>query len=328
MRFFSDMKFCGFTKFEPIRKVDTRSSEIGKCYPIDAPDERKADLGVPFGMASSGLQIFSSLRRRLEYRSRIVPLLLKRHIVQIALAWVALFGFAALLRIVTVVTPVHGIFDFLTVIAPYALVLIAPIAGYLVAAGAFPNGNAMAQPEIRLSRFGRWQSVSITDARAHPAFGPAGFMASLLVGLGLNVVVRTGEFLMAVPAMSLHAPGWGLTFLYTMTLDLAVMSFFYMVCFVAALRNVPYFPRLLLFVWLLDIVAQLMIAKQIAPMPGLPSDVAALLNTLLYGNMQKVLISMFVWLPYLILSERVNVTYRQRVELPKAPAASSFLATA
>ena len=30
------------------------------------------------------------------------------------------------------------------------------------------------------------------------------------------------------------------------------------------------------------------------------------------GNIRKVLISAAIWLPYLILSERVNVTFRHR----------------
>jgi hypothetical protein len=34
---------------------------------------------------------------------------------------------------------------------------------------------------------------------------------------------------------------------------------------------------------------------------------------LLQGNIKKVMISMVIWLPYLILSERVNLTYRSRV---------------
>jgi hypothetical protein len=45
----------------------------------------------------------------------------------------------------------------------------------------------------------------------------------------------------------------------------------------------------------------------------LPGDVAAALQTLLTGNVKKVLISVCLWLPYLLLSTRVNVTYRQRV---------------
>jgi hypothetical protein len=34
---------------------------------------------------------------------------------------------------------------------------------------------------------------------------------------------------------------------------------------------------------------------------------------MLEGNLKKVLISAAIWLPYLILSDRVNVTYRQRI---------------
>jgi hypothetical protein len=41
--------------------------------------------------------------------------------------------------------------------------------------------------------------------------------------------------------------------------------------------------------------------------------VASALHTLLEGNVKKVLISMALWLPYLLLSTRVNVTYRHRV---------------
>ena len=51
----------------------------------------------------------------------------------------------------------------------------------------------------------------------------------------------------------------------------------------------------------------------VAGMPGLPADVAAALQPLLEGNVMKVLISIVLWLPYLLLSKRVNVTYRHRV---------------
>ncbi len=137
-------------------------------------------------------------------------------------------------------------------------------------------------------------------------------MASMLIGLLLNVVLRSFEFLIAVPALGSQAPGWGQALFQLMAADVAVMSFFYMVCFVMALRNVPLFPRMLIFTWSLDILAQLIIARQLGAMGDLPMPVAASLGSLLYGNIQKVLISIFVWLPYLMLSERVNVTYRHR----------------
>jgi len=100
-----------------------------------------------------------------------------------------------------------------------------------------------------------------------------------------------------------------------MAADVVVMNFFYMVCFVMALRTVPLFPRMLLLAWGMDIAMQLLIAQTIVGTPGVPADVTAPLHALLEGNVTKVLISAFVWLPYLILSERVNVTYRRRASL-------------
>ena len=45
------------------------------------------------------------------------------------------------------------------------------------------------------------------------------------------------------------------------------------------------------------------------------SAIAQQLNVayVLEGNVRKVLISMALWLPYLILSTRANVTFRHRV---------------
>jgi uncharacterized protein involved in propanediol utilization len=45
----------------------------------------------------------------------------------------------------------------------------------------------------------------------------------------------------------------------------------------------------------------------------LPGTVGAALQGLLEGNVKKVLISVAIWLPYLLLSKRVNVTFRNRV---------------
>ena len=51
--------------------------------------------------------------------------------------------------------------------------------------------------------------------------------------------------------------------------------------FAFALRNVPLFPRMLLFAWVLDVFLQLFIAHRLGAMPGLPADVAAPLAVLL-----------------------------------------------
>jgi len=65
--------------------------------------------------------------------------------------------------------------------------------------------------------------------------------------------------------------------------------------------------------WVVDLSMQVGIAKVVAAAGPLPDMVAAALTTLLDGNVTKVLISVGLWLPYLILSERVNVTFRNRV---------------
>jgi hypothetical protein len=44
-----------------------------------------------------------------------------------------------------------------------------------------------------------------------------------------------------------------------------------------------------------------------------PAGVADALTNMLTGNVKKTLISVGLWLPYLLLSTRVNVTYRHRV---------------
>ena len=137
-------------------------------------------------------------------------------------------------------------------------------------------------------------------------------MASLLVGMLLNVVIRTVEFFTAVPAMSWHAPAWGQALFAWMALDVVVTGFFYMVAFVMALRTVPLFPRMLLYAWMVDVLMQLVIARQLAAVGGVPANVVEPLLDLLNGNITKVLISAAIWLPYLLLSERVNVTYRHR----------------
>jgi hypothetical protein len=263
-------------------------------------------------MADRLQQGMAAYAGRLQARSAAVPRTLNRKIGAIATAWLIVFGLASVLRLLFPASPFAGMGDFLATALPYLLIALAPIAGYRIAAGSFPDGVITAQPDIRLAIYGKWRRLSVLDARANPAFGPTGFMASLLIGLLLNVVLRSFEFLTAMPAVSGGAPAWSQALFHLMAADVVIMSFFYMICYVLALRSVPLFPRMLLFAWALDIAAQMFIANQIAAMPGLPLMVAEPLKDLLYGNIQKVFISMFVWLPYLILSERVNITYRQR----------------
>ncbi len=248
----------------------------------------------------------------LQRRSEAIPPALHRHAGTIATLWMAAFLFASIPKILFPAVQARGLADVLAILLPYLLIAYAPVAGYRLATRCFADGALLNQLAFRLSFYGKWRRVSPLEASESPAYGPAGLMASMLIGLLLNVVLRSFEFLLAVPALGSQAPGWGQSLFQLMAADVAVMSFFYMVCFVMALRNVPLFPRMLVFVWALDIAVQVLIAAKLGTIGGLPMPVAKSLEQLIDGNIQKVLISMLVWLPYLILSERVNITYRQR----------------
>ena len=54
-------------------------------------------------------------------------------------------------------------------------------------------------------------------------------------------------------------------------------------------------------------------AEMVTKAGDVPPAVATALHGVLEGNVKKVLISIGLWLPYLLLSKRVNVTYRQRL---------------
>ena len=250
------------------------------------------------------------------YRKSIsAVVVLERGLPRIMLGWVAFVALAGVLRTIFAVSPIDSGVSFLQTITPYILLGAAPIAAYWLADQVFPRGALMQQPEIRLARYGKWRPVSVLDARAHPMFGPTGMMASLLIGMLLNVPVRSLEFLAAVPAMNGNAPLWGQVLFAAMTADVVVMNFLYTVCFVAALRCAPWFPRLLVLVWTTDMASQLAMATLLSNTAGLPIEVGKALGSLLQGNLHKVMISMALWLPYLILSDRVNLTYRNRLPL-------------
>jgi hypothetical protein len=254
--------------------------------------------------------------RKIEARSHAIPRVLGRNIETIAVVWACVLLFASLPVVTSSPAPANGPLESLALALPYVLAAIAPLAALRLTMRSFPQGMLTAAPEHRFFSYGRWQRLSVVEARANPLFGPAGFMASLLIGLLLNIVVRSFEFLAAVPALGAGAPLWGRTLFGLMAADLILMNFFYMVCFVLALRAVPYFPKLMLFAWGLDLFIQLLIAARLGAIEALPPTVAPPLQDLLFGNIQKILISAAVWLPYLIVSDRVNITYRQRVRVP------------
>jgi hypothetical protein len=226
--------------------------------------------------------------------------------------WLALVSLMVTAKVAFSPSPIFSAGDLFNTAMPYLLIALAPIAGYRIALSAFGTRILPAQPAFRLALYGQWQNLDPLRARSHPAFGPDAFMVSLMIGMLLNIPVRTLEFLAAVPAMNANAPAWGTTLFHVMAFDVIAMNFIYAVCFVMALRSIPLFPRMLGFAWAIDIAMQFAIAHRVGLEGDLPPVVGSALQDLLNGNITKVLISVTIWLPYLLLSERVNVTFRAR----------------
>src|SRR5205814_8355563 len=138
------------------------------------------------------------------------------------------------------------------------------------------------------------------EAERHPLHGASGIMVSLLIGMMLNVPVRAAEYLTAMPPLPAIAPRWLSTLHFALTFDVVLFGSLYMIAFVAALRRVPLFPRLLLAIWIADIAMQLFTATLVTRSGDLPPQVASALHSLLGGNIKNCLISMALWLPYLM----------------------------
>lgn len=226
--------------------------------------------------------------------------------------WIAVIALLALAKMLVAPVASGSMADVAAMALPFLLVTLSPVAGYRIATAAFPRGVLTAQPALRLSRLGQWRSLNVVDARGNPAFGPWGFLASLIFGILMNVPFRSLEYLAGLPAIGANAPQWAHVVQWSMTADVVVMNFVYMVCFVMGLRCVPLFPRMMVFAWVMDIAMQLMVAQQVSAAVHMPPAVADAMANLVDGNIRKVLISAAIWLPYLILSERVNVTFRHR----------------
>ena len=254
---------------------------------------------------------YLNVQHRLRAKSGALLLTLERRLPRIMTFWFMLAMAGCAVRIAA--SPIRSAPD-LSTFLPYVLLVGAPLLSMGLALIWFRDGHLLPQPTTRLAVVGRWRSIGSAEAERHPLYGSSGIMVSLLVGMLLNVPVRALEYLAAIPALSGDVPAWLSTLHMAMTLDVVLLSSLYTIAFVAALRRVPLFPRLLLAIWLIDIAMQLGIASAVASTQGLPRPVAEALHTLLDGNVKKVLISVCLWLPYLLLSKRVNVTFRHRVE--------------
>ena len=240
----------------------------------------------------------SAVSQRLSAKSATLLVSLDTRLDRIMQTWLLVAGLACAARIAF--SPMNGPIG-LDSLLPYILLILAPFASIVLALRWFADGDRQAQPEIR----GPSGTLEDGDAmRGAASFAlwrgrDHGFAACW------NAHQRAFsalEYLGAMPAITGVVPPW-LDILHTMmTLDVVLMSSLYAIAFVAALRHAPMFPRLVVAIWGLDLTMQLVTAELVAGTPGLPVSVAEALHNLLDGNVKKVLISIGLWLPYLLLS--------------------------
>jgi hypothetical protein len=263
-------------------------------------------------MKDAAAPMLRQFSNRMRDKSAALLLSLENKFDRIMQGWLLFAGLASAIRIAN--TPAsaapNGI---LSVVAPYILLILAPFASAVLALRWFCDGHRHPQPSTRLAVVGRWRNVTADEARAHPLYGTTGIMVSLLIGILLNVPVRAAEYMVSMPPVSGNVPAWLSSLHLAMTFDVVLFTSLYAIAFVAALRKVPLFPRLIAAIWIADVAMQLATAKLVTSAGGVPPNVADALQSLLHGNIEKVLISVAIWLPYLLLSRRVNVTYRSRI---------------
>jgi len=255
--------------------------------------------------------MFDQLSHKMTARSATLLVALDNRLDRILKYWLLVAGLICTARIVFTPGPVPG--AALSTFASYMLVVVAPFASTMLALYWFRDGHLQPQPAFRLAQVGRWRKVTPFEAQRHPLYGPSGILVSLLVGMMLNVPVRSAEYLAAMPPIPAGSAPWLSALHFAMTFDVVLFGSLYMVAFVAALRKVPLFPRLLAAIWIGDLAMQMITAEMVTRAGDVPPAVASALHALLEGNVKKVLISIGLWLPYLLLSRRVNVTYRQRI---------------
>lgn len=250
---------------------------------------------------------------RFNARTQAMVIGIEAGLPRLMLWWTIAASFACGIRVAFAATPIQGFAHHAMSLAPYVLVVAVPVASLMLALRWFPSGRTLPQPKTRLARFGRWRTIDPGEARALALYGASGIMASLLLGMLINIPVRALEFLAAMPATGDSPPAWFAILFALMLFDVVLFSSLYVIAFAAALRHVPLFPRLLAAIWGMDILMQTLIARVMGSIADLPPGVAVALHGLLEGNLKKILISMALWTPYLLLSRRVNLTYRSRV---------------
>ena len=251
-------------------------------------------------------------------KSRDVIRLIDRHLPKIIAAWavlVAIMGAAKLIRLDQVIDRPLPLAVIGPLAATYLLIALTPLAAWQIVTRAFSSEEALSRPSFTLALAGTWQRLTRAEALRRDGYGIEGFLASLVAGIVLSIFVRLGQYAMAMPAVPMQGPDWAVALFTAMTADLLIMTFLYSACLVMALRGAPLFPRMLLYTWIYDLCMQLGIARFAMSVASMPAEIVPAMAPFLEGNIKKVLISVAIWLPYLLLSKRINLTFRHRVAM-------------
>ncbi|MGV3512811.1 MAG: hypothetical protein ACO1OX_12505 [Novosphingobium sp.] len=227
-------------------------------------------------------------------------------------AWVLLVSGVALLKAVNPVNPPRDAAEGIALLLPFLVVAAAPVLGYRFGMALFASRQ---QPALRLAIYGTWREATPAELGKGKKGWRSFAWFSLVSGILLNVPFRAFEYLTSIPAVTSNDPMWAHILQRAFTIDCALACFAYAMCFAAAVQRSPLFARALVAAWLIDIALQAMIAVQVGSAPGIPAFLLEPMNALLAMNLKKVAISMSIWLPYLLISDNLNLLLRRRVRV-------------
>src|SRR5438309_589524 len=171
--------------------------------------------------------MFDRLNEKLTARSAALLLTIDQRLHRIMQVWLLLAGLAAAARMASASHNIPVAVG--STYGSYLLVVVAPVVSTLLALRWFADGDKQPQPNTRLAIVGRWRSISATDASRHALFGAGGIMASLLVGMMLNVPVGAAEYFASMPPLPVKAPGWLSALHFALTLNVVLFGSLYMI---------------------------------------------------------------------------------------------------
>lgn len=231
---------------------------------------------------------------------------------RIIATWVLLLGAIAVLKAANPINPPHNAAESTALLLPFLIVAAAPVLGYRLGTWLFASRE---QPALRLAIYGNWRDATPEELGKGKKGWRSFAWFSLVSGILLNVPFRAFEYLASIPAVTSNDPLWAHTLQRAFTMDCAVACFAYAMCFAAAVQRSPLFARALVMAWMIDIALQAMIAVQVGQAPGIPTYLLEPMSALLAMNLKKVAISISIWLPYLLISDNLNLLLRKRVRL-------------